>query len=258
MKLNKKSISIKDEGGKVVGIAGVLGIGLLTIQILNLQGDLSESIDYGQQMNDKVQLTKTELQALQKEHNELNAAFDNMALSNQKYEEKVEALNENINTLNDEMKEKENEINSLNKELKTLEEKRHVETDSGTKEKEVTKNEVSKDSKPNSNDTKNDTLKMEATFYTAFCETGCIGVTKNGTDVSSTIYKNEKRIIAVDPNVIPLGSTVNVSFSDGSSFIAVADDTGGDIKGNRIDILVGTKEEAVKRGRQAVEVSILN
>ncbi len=45
-------------------------------------------------------------------------------------------------------------------------------------------------------------------------------------------------VVAVDPNVIPLGSTVYVTAPDGSWVygVASAEDTGGAIRGNRIDL----------------------
>ena len=45
-------------------------------------------------------------------------------------------------------------------------------------------------------------------------------------------------IVAIDPNVVPLGSTVYVTAPDGSWVygVASAEDTGGAIKGNRIDL----------------------
>lgn len=99
---------------------------------------------------------------------------------------------------------------------------------------------------------------FEATAYTAFCNTGCIGITRTGIDVSETIHHDGKRIIAVDPEVVPLGSTVEVLLSDGTSFNASAQDTGGAIKGNRIDLLKATKDEAWKFGRQDVQLRILD
>lgn len=76
-------------------------------------------------------------------------------------------------------------------------------------------------------------------------------VTANGTDVSNTIYSNGRRIIAVDPNVIPLNSTVIVEMPNGSRFTAVAADTGGAINGNTIDLLVSSPAEAQSFGRQS-------
>jgi len=96
----------------------------------------------------------------------------------------------------------------------------------------------------------------EATAYTARCE-GCSGITKTGYDVRDTIYYEGKRVIAVDPSVIPLHSAVRITTSDGDSFEAVALDIGSAIKGNRIDVLYATKDEARKFGRQAIEVEIL-
>lgn len=93
-----------------------------------------------------------------------------------------------------------------------------------------------------------------ATAYTAFCSTGCTGKTRTGYDVSNTSYYNGKRIIAVDPNVIPLYSLVQVSY-EGKSFQAYAIDTGGDIKNNRIDILMDSEQEANAFGRKNVRIS---
>ena len=108
----------------------------------------------------------------------------------------------------------------------------------------------------NSVDESNKIIEAEATAYTAYCDTGCTGVTATGIDVSNTIQHEGRRIIAVDPSVISLGSIVNVK-EGGESFEAVAADTGGNIKGNRVDILVGSVEEAREFGRQTVVVEII-
>lgn len=97
----------------------------------------------------------------------------------------------------------------------------------------------------------------EATHYTAYCD-GCSGVTYSGHDLRQSIYDAEgRRIVAVDPNVIPLGSVLSVSYTDGTTFEAFASDIGGDIKGKRIDIAVESKEEAYRLGRQAVSIKVL-
>ena len=64
-------------------------------------------------------------------------------------------------------------------------------------------------------------------------------------------------IIAVDPRVIPLGSRVYIEFADGHGVYATAEDTGGAIKGNRIDIAVWTVPEAYNFGMQKVKVYVL-
>lgn len=61
-------------------------------------------------------------------------------------------------------------------------------------------------------------------------------------------------VIAVDPRVIPLGTRVYV---EGYGY-AVAEDTGGLIKGNIIDLFMDTNEECINWGRRHVKMYILN
>jgi len=63
------------------------------------------------------------------------------------------------------------------------------------------------------------------------------------------------RTIAVDPNVIPLGTKVYI---EGYGY-RIAEDTGGDIKGNKIDIGVETQQEAISLGKKKnINVWIVN
>lgn len=76
-------------------------------------------------------------------------------------------------------------------------------------------------------------------------------VTANGTDVANSITDaSGNRVIAVDPAVIPMGSTVYVELPSGESFYATAADTGSAINGNTIDILMSSPGEATSFGRQ--------
>ncbi|HLQ73462.1 MAG TPA: LysM peptidoglycan-binding domain-containing protein [Bacillota bacterium] len=94
------------------------------------------------------------------------------------------------------------------------------------------------------------TLTVSATAYTAQCA-GCSGITATGVDLNNDPHA---KVIAVDPNVIPLGTKVHVEgYGE-----AIAADTGGAIKGNKIDIHVPTKDEAFQWGRRSVQVTILN
>jgi 3D (Asp-Asp-Asp) domain-containing protein len=62
------------------------------------------------------------------------------------------------------------------------------------------------------------------------------------------------KLIAVDPSVIPLGSRVWVEgYGE-----AIAGDTGGAIKGYKIDVLMPTKAAALQWGRRTVKVIVLN
>lgn len=97
---------------------------------------------------------------------------------------------------------------------------------------------------------------FEATAYIALCDTGCTGKTAMGHDVRNTIYYNGYRVIATDPDVIPMGTILRISYG-GTSFKAIAWDTGGAIKGFKVDILVPTIREAKKFGRQRISVEVL-
>lgn len=65
-------------------------------------------------------------------------------------------------------------------------------------------------------------------------------------------------VIAVDPNIIPLGSKVYIQYPDGQGTYAVAEDTGGAIKGNRIDIAKWSVDEAKDFGMKNVKVYIID
>ncbi|MBT2684031.1 LysM peptidoglycan-binding and 3D domain-containing protein [Bacillus sp. ISL-37] len=93
-------------------------------------------------------------------------------------------------------------------------------------------------------------ITVEATAYTANC-TGCSGITKTGVDLKAN---PNAKVIAVDPTVIPLGSKVYV---EGYGY-ATAEDIGGAIKGNRIDVFIPTQSAALQWGRKQVKVTILD
>lgn len=92
-------------------------------------------------------------------------------------------------------------------------------------------------------------MTMEATAYGPDCS-GCSGVSATGMNLKDSSAK----VIAVDPSVIPLGSRVWVEgYGE-----AVAGDTGGAIKGNRIDVLYPSESEAGSWGRKSVNVKVLD
>ena len=66
--------------------------------------------------------------------------------------------------------------------------------------------------------------------------------------------------VAVDPRVIPLGSKLFIETSDGRFVYgyATAEDTGGAIKGNKVDLFFPTYNECMQFGRRSVKVYILN
>lgn len=70
-------------------------------------------------------------------------------------------------------------------------------------------------------------------------------------------YNQEGRTIAVDPNVIPLGSKVEVSFPSGwehMNGVYIAENTGSAIKGNIIDVYMDNYQRCLNFGRRQVKV----
>ena len=88
-------------------------------------------------------------------------------------------------------------------------------------------------------------LYVSATAYSAF-DPGNTNRTAMGTLL-------RRGVIAVDPAVIPLGTRV---FIPGYGE-AIAEDVGGAIRGNRIDIAFESHEEALSFGRQDLEIFVM-
>ncbi|GGE53949.1 hypothetical protein GCM10011391_36040 [Pullulanibacillus camelliae] len=93
-------------------------------------------------------------------------------------------------------------------------------------------------------------LYVKSTAFTANCK-GCRGITSLGINLKS---HPGTKVIAVDPNVIPLGSKVWV---EGYGY-AIAGDTGGGIHGNKIDVFFPSQSQAHGWGLRTVKVKILN
>ncbi|MMZ43503.1 Murein DD-endopeptidase MepS/Murein LD-carboxypeptidase precursor [compost metagenome] len=107
------------------------------------------------------------------------------------------------------------------------------------------------------------TMKMVATAYGATKLNGGAGT---GQTATGTVPK-EGQTIAVDPKVIALGTKVRIeSDFPGVSGIYIAEDTGGAIKGNRIDIYfddLNTDPQVARKkmfafGKREIKVTILN
>ncbi|MDP4152495.1 MAG: 3D domain-containing protein [Bacillota bacterium] len=91
---------------------------------------------------------------------------------------------------------------------------------------------------------------MEATAYTY----------NNGSNITATGKRASVGRVAVDPTVIPLGTRLYISYPNGkwSYGYAVAEDTGGAIKGKRIDLFLNSENECRSFGRRTVRVYILD
>lgn len=92
---------------------------------------------------------------------------------------------------------------------------------------------------------------VKITFYCCeerphICGTGT-GITASGRRVTPYVS------CAVDPDVIPLGSTIMIEYN-GEMVYLRADDTGPAVKGNHIDIAVSGHQEALSLGVKTADV----
>lgn len=76
------------------------------------------------------------------------------------------------------------------------------------------------------------------------------GITSTGTTAT------EGRTIAVDPAVIPYGSTVTLYYERGDTRSYIAEDCGGGINGNRIDVFFDDHQTALEFGVQSAMVYV--
>lgn len=113
---------------------------------------------------------------------------------------------------------------------------------------------------PEPQETPEETLRREAnkilnctvTYYCCepyphICGTGD-GLTASGAPVQAGVS------CAVDPGLIPLGSTVWVDYGDGELHEYIAQDVGAWIVGGHIDLAVATHDEALQLGRRTATI----
>ncbi|BAL81901.1 hypothetical protein SELR_01930 [Selenomonas ruminantium subsp. lactilytica TAM6421] len=86
---------------------------------------------------------------------------------------------------------------------------------------------------------------MEATAY--------LPTDGSGTGMTAMGIPAQRGVVAVDPRVIPLGSRVYIP----GYGVAIAADTGGAIRGQKVDLCMETYGECMNFGRRSIEVYVL-
>lgn len=171
----------------------------------------------------------------------------------------IKSQNDMLNKQNKQIKEKDEKIKELQYKINSMQqqqqERQQQKQQQVTQQSQTTQQNFRHEEK-GSDVVGSRKINVIATAYVAHCTEGCTGTTATGVDVSDTIYYKGVRVIAVDTNLIKLNSLVRVD-TENQSFTAMAIDRGGGIVGNRIDVLVGSKEEAVNFGRQQATVTVL-
>ena len=265
----------------------LLGLGVYHVYAV---GQLREQVEQANEDIEKLEQKQinysAENKSLSEELEELESTHLQKLEKIETYEEQMNQLEEDINHKEEEINKKEEEINKLNKDLQAKrsreEEEARLAKESKKEENDKTtllssnntskseqKDESSNNSSDNTNnnevstssssdiETSNNLGTFTVTFYAVGDGMTPSTTTANGTEVANTIYSPEGyRIIAVDTSVIPMNTIVRVNMG-GQSFLAKSSDTGSAIKGNKIDLLVSSPEEALRNGVQTATIEIV-
>lgn len=116
-------------------------------------------------------------------------------------------------------------------------------------EEQPAQNELAVEADKNTETTTTETPAAAAEHYTATAY-AFRGRTATGQKVA-------KGIIAADPRVLPMGTRVRLDAGTWSGEYTVAD-TGGAIRGKRIDVWVPTTREACNFGRRKIKLTVLS
>lgn len=234
-------------------------------QIQSYQEKLTESDSKIHKIEGELSSSKEKVEGLEKEKTDLDNMKNDLEQQKSNLEEEIKQRDAKISELESDKQKLQEKVSSLEKVSYTPIQKKSEE-----KPKEVKKEEPKKEpaqapvmqSAPTpqkeESESSGNWMNFVITAYTNHPSEngGTYGgkvLTKSGHDITNTIHHNGQRIIAVDPSVIPLGSTVEIEGY--GRFVAI--DTGGAIKGNRIDILVGSASEMNSIGKRGAKVRII-
>lgn len=165
-----------------------------------------------------------------------------------KAEKKDKGVDKNVEIKEEEStdKEEENETEILKEEDESKINEENAPKESTTESTDVT-NEVTEESEPD----KPKRIPMGEFKITYYC--GCYSCSEGyGTMTSTGVRAVEGRTIAVDPTIIPYGAKVYIN---GHEYIA--EDCGGAIKGNDIDIYLEDHDRVYEGGVDYYDVEIV-
>lgn len=212
------------------GIFIILSI-LLGMTSISLNSRLNNLEEQNEILEGNLDDTKDEYNNLEKEFTKLKL----LKLEVESYNDDLEGIIDKNKKEIKSLKDKNVKLKNTNNELKTS----NVSRSSNISESR------NSTPKPKSNNTGKLIGTFEATAYTDNVQSQgkWVGQTASG-------MKPQVGVIAVDPSIIPLGTKLYVEGYGN----CVAGDTGGAIKGNRIDLFKNTQSECTSWGRRSVKV----
>lgn len=263
---------LKSTNSVVFVILGVAFIGLMIFAVTFYQSNSKNIEKYDAQVkmteevkveNDKLKketLSQGEsLKALEQKVNEMDESYkkeaednrilrgkvDKLSKENVKYKSQVEDLDRKLKDKQARAKKAKEEQQQINS-VKSLEGKvASSGVVSKSKDKSTT---VSRGGRHKAN--------FRASFYTANCPSGCTGQSASGIWVNKSTHYQGRRVVAL-PKRIPLHTKIRIHYTNGTVEDGIVLDRGGDIVGDRADILVASREEAYAKGRQNIKIEIV-
>ena len=219
--------------------------------LLNADKELFEK-----QKNDleKIELEKAEIDIQEKILNEqyqsLAASQADLEQSLQKRQEALSIVQGKYNAISNELAMAEEQKEAIERQIAQAQEKlKREQQDAAAKSQQAT-NAVHTYASNNASDNVSGTREFYATATAYSHEESSTGRTAMGYNIKAD---PNMKLIAVDPSVIPLGSRVWVEgYGE-----AIAGDTGGAIKGHKIDVLMPSGAAARSWGRKTVKVVVL-
>lgn len=222
----------------------VSNAGIATYSYMNIEDKKEEIKDYKKDIDSKKIVIKNQGEIIE-ENKKVIADKDSIIIKDKELigsqAKEINSLNGQVNSLKSSLRSKDQTINSLKSEV-------NKKKDSPTA--------VNYTPTSSSLSVGNYDSTFTVTAYTNHPSEngGTYGgrvLTKSGYDITNTIRYKGYGIIATDPNKIPLGTIVEI---EGLSGKYISLDTGGAIKSNKIDLLVGSDSEARNWGVRSVGV----
>jgi 3D (Asp-Asp-Asp) domain-containing protein len=207
--------------------------------------------------------------AIDQQEEELTGQYDQLAASQNELQQNLAKRKEAVSAV-------QKKFASISKEVQLAESQKNAvlaqisaaESSLKKEQEEVKKNNVVKvstsdkvasvSSKPKSSSSKKSSSKSSSSNDVMYVTATAYSHQDTKADITALGYNIKKnknmKLIAVDPAVIPLGSKVWVEgYGE-----AIAGDTGGAIKGHKIDVLMSSSSKARAWGRKTVKIKILN
>ena len=241
-----QATSISDFFHRLIVIQELFKSDILTIQ--NYQKEVQALVDSQKELRETEEILFKKQQDLETETSlytdsiqvlKQNLANNKEALfAIREQESKAQALSENT----------EPTTHHASEDKKTEQVHSKVDKNNETKEKNVSSTKTETVSNEVKSTSSGKEFAAEATAY-SYKEVGLSYYTAMGIDLRSN-----PNVIAVDPSRIPLGTLVEVP----GYGVAIAGDTGGDIKGNRIDLHYPEVQQALDFGRRKITIKVMN